>query len=115
MPLDELIRRVTDAVPTTLPHPPVVLHSNPGPTHVFVDPDRGRLTGLIDFGDSYAGHPVLDLHRWPDPADRIRLRDSYLEGDTPETSWNRMWTVAMIHTDLAMIAADSPHARAAID
>ena len=115
MPLDELIGRVTDAVPTTLPHPPVVLHSNPGPTHVFVDPDSGRLTGLIDFGDSYASHPALDLHRWPDPADRLCLRDSYLDGEPADPSWHRMWTVAMIHTDLAMIAAGSPHARAAID
>jgi Ser/Thr protein kinase RdoA (MazF antagonist) len=30
----------------------VVLHSNPSPAHVFVDPDTGQLTGLIDFGDA---------------------------------------------------------------
>ena len=40
---------------------PVLLHSNPGPTQVFVDPANGRFRGLIDFGDSYLSHPALDL------------------------------------------------------
>jgi hypothetical protein len=36
--------------------------------------DRGlfdpaeAFTGLIDFGDAYASHPMLDLRSWPDPA-----------------------------------------------
>ena len=37
------------------------LHSNPGPTQVFVDPANGRFRGLIDFGDSYLRHPALYL------------------------------------------------------
>src|SRR5205823_90030 len=49
---------------------PVVLHSNPGPMHVFCTPEGG-FTGLIDFGDSYASHPAMDLRTWPDPADRV--------------------------------------------
>ena len=35
----------------------VALHSNPAPEHAFVDPGARRLTGLIDFGDSYFSHP----------------------------------------------------------
>ncbi len=50
----------------------VALHSNPGPEHVFVDPQTRQLTGLIDFGDAYFSHPALDLRRWPRPIDRGR-------------------------------------------
>jgi aminoglycoside phosphotransferase (APT) family kinase protein len=109
--LDEVIGRVLAAVPETLS--PVVLHSNPSPTHVFVDPDSGRFSGVIDFGDAYVSHPVLDLHRWPDPTDRIRLRDAYLDGATASAELDRMWTIAMIYTDLAVIGTGSPFAEAA--
>jgi hypothetical protein len=78
MPADEVTARVLGALPASLAQPPVVLHSNPSPTHVFVDPDTGQFTGVIDFGDSYASHPALDLHRWADPADRTAIRAGYL-------------------------------------
>ncbi len=41
----------------------VVLHSNPATTHTFVTEDFA-FSGLIDFGDAYISHPVLDLKRW---------------------------------------------------
>lgn len=41
----------------------VTLHSNPGPEHVFVNPMTGRLSGVIDFGDAYFGHPANDLRQ----------------------------------------------------
>jgi hypothetical protein len=109
-PLDEIIGRALDSVPAELNQAAVPLHSNPGPPHVFVDPDTGRFTGLIDFGDAYASHPALDLHRFPDPADRIHLRDAYLDCTPASAEFNLMWTVAMIYTDLAAIAGGSPHA-----
>jgi hygromycin-B 7''-O-kinase len=112
IPLDDVIGQALDALPDTATVVPVVLHSNPSPTHVFVD-TTGRFTGLIDFGDSYASHPVLDLHRWPDPADRVGLHDGYLDGATADPEFHRMWTVAMIYTDLAVMAAGSPHTEAA--
>jgi len=63
--------------------PPVVqfaaVHSNPGATHTFVDETDGRFTGLIDFGDAYIGHPVLDLLRW-----NAEERKPLLEGYTAE-------------------------------
>jgi aminoglycoside phosphotransferase (APT) family kinase protein len=110
-PLAEIIDRAIAAVPADLT--PVVLHSNPSPTHVFADPATGRFTGVIDFGDAYASHPALDLHRWPDPADRILLREAYLTGDTPTPEFDRMWTIAMVYTDLAVIASNPAHAAAA--
>lgn len=65
---------------------PVALHSNPGPEHVFVDPDTGRFTGLIDFGDAYRSHPALDLRVWPDSADASSLLAGYASlGALPDT------------------------------
>jgi hygromycin-B 7''-O-kinase len=91
---------------------PVLLHSNPGPTHVYCDAD-GSLTGLIDFGDSYLSHQAWDLHRWPDPADRRALREGYLDGTTPSDEFDSVWTVAMIHADMAALAKQPELAHAA--
>jgi hygromycin-B 7''-O-kinase len=109
--LTEIIDRSVSAIPATLI--PVVLHSNPGPSHVFVDPIAGRFTGLIDFGDSYASHPALDLHRWPEPVDRVLLHDAYVDGAPVDADFGRMWTVAMVYTDLAVIASGSALAKSA--
>jgi hygromycin-B 7''-O-kinase len=108
--VEDVIGRALNALPDSLAEPPVVLHSNPSPTHVYVDPATGRFTGVIDFGDSYASHRALDLHRWPDPADRIVLRDAYLDGTEPSADFHLIWTVAMVYTDLAAVATGSPHA-----
>jgi aminoglycoside phosphotransferase (APT) family kinase protein len=108
--VDSIVDQALSAVPDTIVQPPVVLHSNPSPTHVYADPATGQFTGVIDFGDSYASHPALDLHRWADPADRLALRDAYLNGAAPNPEFDRMWTIAMIYADLAAIAAESPYA-----
>jgi aminoglycoside phosphotransferase (APT) family kinase protein len=84
---------------------PVVLHSNPGPTHVFVAGSGAAFTGLIDFGDAYISHPALDLRSWPDPADRLALRDGYLDGKTSGADFEAAWTASMIYTDVAVLAS----------
>jgi aminoglycoside phosphotransferase (APT) family kinase protein len=91
---------------------PVVLHSNPGPTHVFCDP-AGALTGVIDFGDSFVSHPALDLRAWPDPADRLALRAGYLDGAAPDSDFDAAWTAAMIWADMAALAGNPDLAEAA--
>jgi len=107
--------RALAALPARLDAPPVPLHSNPGPTHVFTD-EAGGFTGLIDFGDAYAAHPALDLRSWPDPADRIRLRDAYLDGRAPGAEWDAVGTVAMIYADLGALTSPTlPAAPAAAD
>ncbi|TQN43677.1 aminoglycoside phosphotransferase (APT) family kinase protein [Blastococcus colisei] len=118
-PLDvspgHVAERALAALPRHLDQPPVALHSNPGPTHAFTDP-AGRFTGLIDFGDAYASHPALDLRSWPDPHDRLALREHYLQGAAPSAEWDAVWTAAMIYADLAALAGSSAHAhRAAAD
>ena len=75
------------------------LHSNPGPTHAFVDAG-GALTGLIDFGDAYLSHPALDLHRWPAVADRLALREGYLDGQAPPGEFDAVWNAGMIYADM---------------
>jgi len=109
-PLPEVIGRALAALPDHLSQAPVLLHSNPGTSHVFADPGSGRLAGVIDFGDSYASHPALDLHRWADPADRIALRGAYLGGEAATPEFDRMWTIAMIYADLLAVRGGSPHA-----
>ncbi|MGI8614485.1 MAG: aminoglycoside phosphotransferase family protein [Nocardioidaceae bacterium] len=83
---------------------PVLLHSNPGLTHVFCAED-GAFTGVIDFGDSYLSHPAMDLRTWPDPADRMALREGYLEHANVGVGFEDAWAAAMIYTDMAVIAS----------
>jgi hygromycin-B 7''-O-kinase len=106
---ERVAERALAALPARLDQPPVPLHSNPGPTHVFTGPD-GAFTGLIDFGDAYAAHPALDLRSWPDPADRILLREAYLDGRAPGAEWDAVWTVAMIYADLGALTGPTRHA-----
>ncbi len=107
VPPSQVAAAALDALPRRLEQPPVALHSNPGPTHVFVDDGR-VFTGLIDCGDSYASHPALDLRTWPDPADRLVLRECYLDGRPAGTEWDAVWTVAMLQADLAVLAGRRP-------
>ena len=40
---------------------PALLHCDIGPGHVFYDPEAGKLTGVIDFGDVAIGDPARDF------------------------------------------------------
>lgn len=40
---------------------PTLIHRDLGLDHVLVDPERGTLTGVIDFGDAVVGDPALDF------------------------------------------------------
>src|SRR4029077_1005878 len=64
----DLASRVLAAFPASVEL--VVLHSNPGPVHTFVQPDTLDFVGLIDFGDAYISPPGLDW-RWPTHEDRV--------------------------------------------
>jgi len=111
---EQVAERALAARPAQLDQLPVPLHSNPGPTHVFTGPD-GAFTGLIDFGDAYAAHPALDLRSWPDPADRVLLREAYLDGEPAGAEWDAVWTVAMIYADLGALTGSIPQPAAAAD
>jgi hygromycin-B 7''-O-kinase len=84
--------------------PPVPLHSNPGPEHVFVDPRTLRLSGVIDFGDAYLSHPALDFRRWAQPADRSALMRGYATGNRISASFEANWhaiSIIMLMLDFA--------------
>ena len=40
---------------------PVLIHRDLDDAHVLVDAERGRITGVIDFGDVCVGDPALDF------------------------------------------------------
>jgi len=40
---------------------PAILHGDFGPDHVMHDPETGRVTGVIDFGDLAIGDPARDF------------------------------------------------------
>jgi aminoglycoside phosphotransferase (APT) family kinase protein len=83
---------------------PVPLHSNPGPEHVFVDPDTLRFTGVIDFGDAYLSHPALDFRRWAQPTDRKALMQGYASDKPLTHSFEENWraiSIIMLMLDFA--------------
>ena len=83
---------------------PVPLHSNPGPEHVFVDPDTRRFTGVIDFGDAYLSHPALDFRRWAKPRDRAALMQGYARDKPLTDSFDENWraiSIVMLMLDFA--------------
>lgn len=82
----------------------VALHANPYLEHVFVHPDTGRYSGLIDFGDAYISHPTLDLRRWNQPADRSALLQGYAAEQPLSDAWLATWRTVMVLADLIVIA-----------
>jgi aminoglycoside phosphotransferase (APT) family kinase protein len=47
--------------PPPMTGPRCVIHNDLGPDHVLVDPDTGRLTGIVDFSDLMVGDPRIDF------------------------------------------------------
>ena len=40
---------------------PVLTHNDLGPSHVLIQPETLRVSGVIDFGDALVGDPAIDL------------------------------------------------------
>lgn len=99
-------RFVAEKAVAALPHSEdrVALHSNPGPTHTFVDPNTGLFTGLIDFGDSYVSHPAWDLWRWNLPEDRQAVLAGYRSDKSVDDAFLGTWKIVMILSNLMAIA-----------
>jgi len=119
---EELIKRFKEKnIAWTLPYTPeqvaeqalavlpesndrVALHSNPGPTHTFVDASMRLFTGLIDFGDAYVSHPAWDLWRWNLPEDRQAVLSGYTEEKGVDVDFLGTWKVVMVLSDMMAIA-----------
>ena len=102
-----LIAQSRDRVPDA--PPAVALHTNPGPTHTFVDPPTGTFVGLIDFGDAYIGHPARDLGRWPAPWDRAAVMRGYREAGELDPGFLAFWPVATVLADLLVMYRSVAH------
>jgi aminoglycoside phosphotransferase (APT) family kinase protein len=88
--------------------PPVWIHGDLHPANVLVD--KGRIAGIIDFGDLSFGDPATDLAvAWMlfHPAARIAFRDAC--GEVDDDTWARAQGWAL-HLALAFLAnsADNP-------
>ena len=100
--LDAVRSRTLAALPESVER--VALHSNPGPTHAFVDPDTGRFNGLIDFGDAYISHPALDLWRWRRPLERAAALAGYTADAPVSEAFMQTWKAVGVIADLLLIA-----------
>jgi len=47
--------------PAPSPAPSVLCHGDVAPEHLYLEPERHRLTGIIDWGDACFGDPALDV------------------------------------------------------
>jgi aminoglycoside phosphotransferase (APT) family kinase protein len=68
---------------------PTLIHADLGLEHILVDPDTGRVTGIVDWGDLERGDPAQDL---------VGLLP-WLAGRRPPEELQRAWTMA-IHFSL---------------
>jgi aminoglycoside 2''-phosphotransferase len=53
---------------------PTLVHADLGPDHILVDPKRGELSGVIDFGDARVGDPAIDI------VGLLGIQDAVVEG-----------------------------------
>ena len=82
----------------------VALHSNPGPPHCFVDPDTGRFNGLIDFGDAYISHPVLDLWRWRWRSEMSAALAGYIADAPVSAGFMQAWKAVSVVAAVMLVA-----------
>jgi hygromycin-B 7''-O-kinase len=82
----------------------LALHSNPYVEHIFVDPQSGTYSGLIDFGDAFISHPACDLRRWTRPADREALLEGYSADGPVSDDFLATWRVLGIFTNATVMS-----------
>ena len=82
----------------------VALHSNPYLEHVFVLPETGAYSGLIDFGDAFISHPACDLRRWTRTADRAALLEGYTADAPVSDAFLATWRVLGAFTNAMVMA-----------
>lgn len=100
--LDQLREKILSSVPTNIDT--VVLHSNPGAEHCFVDPATGTFSGLIDFGDSYRSHPALDVRSRRSVEDSREILAGYASSGPLSSGFMAVWRAGIIVTELQMLA-----------
>lgn len=71
---------------------PVMTHADLGAEHILCDPVQGRITGIIDWGDTQIGDPALDFTGlyFDLGGDFTRQVLERYDGDVGETFWERV-------------------------
>jgi aminoglycoside phosphotransferase len=83
----------------------VALHVNPYIPHVFVDDKTHQYSGIIDFGDSYIGHPIFDIWYW-----RVSSRKKLLGGYTADKPVSAAFQVIFnVANDIAQLVNELKH------
>lgn len=107
--LDQLREKILSSVPPDVDT--VVLHSNPGAEHCFVDPATGTFSGLIDFGDSYRSHPALDVRSWRSVEVSKEILAGYTSSGPLSSGFVDVWRAGIIVTELRLLARGYREAR----
>jgi aminoglycoside 2''-phosphotransferase len=71
---------------------PTLIHCDLGSEHILCEPERGVLTGIIDWGDITIGDPALDfvgLH-WRGGRDFVQNVLAHYQGTIDAAFWQRM-------------------------
>ena len=77
---------------TSFDFQPALIHCDLVGDHILCEPDRGELTGVIDWGDVTIGDPALDfvgLHDWHGRAFVEQVLSSY-QGQVDGAFWRRV-------------------------
>ncbi|MCL6445998.1 MAG: aminoglycoside phosphotransferase family protein [Alicyclobacillus sp.] len=113
MPPREVAKMAVAKLPPSSKAAP--LHANPGPGDVIVGPLTGELSGLIDFADSFVGHPAFDLAAWPAPADRQAVFAGYTALAPVDDEFLATLLVLSVALDMAAIGHAAPWREAAAE
>jgi hygromycin-B 7''-O-kinase len=104
--LDEIVERLM-AFQNKLDLRRAILHSNPGPEHVFVDSGALEFQGVIDFGDAYFSHPGFDLRRWTHREDWLALVEGYAGASGLDDSFALTIRVVLATALISLIGSTS--------
>ena len=83
--LEDWFARLAAQMPAT-PPPRVLIHGDLAPQNLIVDPETGRFTGIVDWGDAEWADPAVDFAKTP-PIHLPALLDGYrsVSRDTAES------------------------------
>ena len=91
---EQVAMRLLEALPDE--HDVEVLHANPGPQHTFLHADSSTFSGLIDFGDAYASHPVFDFRPWRSPGDQEKVLSGYTSEAPVNEGFMSTWRASLV-------------------
>jgi aminoglycoside phosphotransferase (APT) family kinase protein len=99
---DQLRRALPPFIAQVSDVPPALLHGDLHLRHLYAD--AGRLTGILDWGDSLYGDPLFDVARFTMTADTAVVLAGY--GLTPDRELDRIFSQYRILWSLMALRAE---------